>query len=85
VRGHHGRAVGFIERKRFAAIENPHTALLLQRRAGAQGPQGKAAAFRLEGKPVTGVKAQRVAYLLGNDNPACLIDGNDHQMAYYPI
>jgi hypothetical protein len=68
--------VGFIERKRLAATENPHPALLLQRRAATYRLQGDALAFGLEGKGVSGFKAQLVPDLLGNDNAAGFVDGD---------
>jgi hypothetical protein len=52
--------VGLIERKRLAAMENPHAALLLQRRAAAYRLQGDALAFGLE----------------GNNNTAGFVDGD---------
>jgi hypothetical protein len=66
--------VGFIERKRFAAVENPHAALLSERCAAAYRPQGHALAFGLEGKGVSGFKAQLVPDLLGNDNAPGFVD-----------
>jgi hypothetical protein len=70
------KLVGFIERKRLAAMENPHAALLLQRRGAVGRPQGNTLAFRLEGKGVPGFKAQLIPDLLGNDNAASFIDGD---------
>jgi hypothetical protein len=68
--------VGFIEQKRLAAMENPHAALLLQRRAAAYRLQGDALAFGLERKGVSGFKAQLVPDLLGNNNTAGFVDGD---------
>jgi len=68
--------VGFIERKRLAATENPYIAFLSQRRATMYGAQGNALAFRFEGKDVAGFKAQLVADDLRNDDTARFVDGN---------
>jgi hypothetical protein len=68
--------VGFIERKRLAATENPYSALLLQGRAATYRLQGDAPAFGLEGKGVSGFKTQLVPDLLGNDNAAGFVDGD---------
>jgi hypothetical protein len=69
--------VGFIERKRLAAMKNPYTAFLLQRRASVNRPQHEALAFTLEGEGITRSETQLVADLLGNDDPAGFVDGND--------
>ena len=68
--------VGFIERKRIAAMENPHAALLSERRAAASPLQGDALAFGLEGKSVSCFKAQLVTDLLGDHNAAGSVDGD---------
>jgi hypothetical protein len=68
--------VGLIERKRLAAMENPHAALLSERRAAAYPLQGDALAFGLEGKAVSGFKAQLVPDLLGNHNAPGFVDGD---------
>lgn len=67
--------IGFIERKRFAAAENPHAPLFLQGLTRMYRLQGKAFAVRFEGETVAGFKPQFFADLLRNDNPTGLIDG----------
>ena len=68
--------VDLIERKRLAAMKNPNAALLLQRRAAVYRPQGDTLAFGLEGKGVSGFKAQLVPDLLGNYNAASFVDSD---------
>ena len=68
--------VGLVERKRLAAMKNPNAALLLQRRAAVCRPQGYTLAFGLEGKGVSGFKAQLVPDLLGNNNAASFVDSD---------
>src|SRR4051812_8223116 len=70
------KPVGFIEQERLAAMENPHAALLLQRRAAVYRPQGDALAVGLEGEGVSGFKAQLVPDLLGNDNATGFVDSD---------
>jgi hypothetical protein len=68
--------VGFIERKRLAAMKNPYTAFLLQRRASVYRLQREALAFTLKGEGITCSETQLVADLLGNNDPACFVNGN---------